>query len=273
MIVVLFALCLFFPVVFGSGLFNFFNNDRQIFWPVDVNGEDLNINFLWAEEAWIDTLHVTDLNVETVVDYNVVGDVNAAGSVEAGVCLVSDCLRSLSDRDNWIDMSGPIWEFNNFGIFVDNDIESDNDIVAGNDLSCVNDLDVGDDADIGGSLVVVDDVNVGGLFGVVGVSYFGDESVFASSVLVEGDANFVDIGFSGFIFGDGSKLTGIDSGGDGTTYTGTHPIEINSDANIISLASDFNEMYVSSFDLNLELDGGFANSVFLVSQLWDGGGA
>lgn len=273
LLIVFVLLCLLLPGVLGVGLFGFLDNERQIYWPSDLNGEDVNFFNLWAVEAWIDTLHVDDLNVTNITDYNVLGDVNATGSIEAGVCIVADCFASASDLDNWIDASGANWVFNGFGIDVDGDISSDSDIISGNNLSCVNDLDVGDNADIGGDLAVVGDVNVSGAFGVVGSSYFGGSSVFADTVWIEGDLNAVNIGFTGFIFGDGSKLTGITGGGGGGgIYTGEHPIEV-SDANVISLASDFNQMYVSQFDLNLDLDGGFANSVYLVLQSVDGGGA
>lgn len=227
----IFSLAMVFLLLLPSGFafFPFFSFPPQppaIFRRSDVNGEDVNVNILWAEEAWIDSLHVSDLNAETVTDYNVVGDVNAGGSIEAGVCFISDCFSSASDLDNWIDASGPKWEFNNFGIDVDGDIDGF-DISAENDLSCINDLEVGDNADIHGALVVDEDVNVGDDFGVMGVSFFGGNSVFVA------DANFSNIGFSGLIFGDGSKLT----------------------------------------NLNTDLDGGFANSVYLGSQKTDGGGA
>ena len=214
------VLCFCLPAVFGTGLFGFLDNERQIFWPTDINGEDVNVHFLWAEEAWIDTLFVEDLNVVSVNDYNVAGDVNATGSIEAGVCVISDCFSSVSDLDNWIDASGPIWFFNNFGIDVDGDISSDSDIFSGNDLSCVNDLDVGDDALIGG------DLNVTGNTGLMSDVWIGGD------LFVGGDSNFASLE-ADYFYGDGSGLTGILQ----------------------------------------NVDGGFANSVYLAAQSIDGGGA
>jgi len=144
-----FCLCL--PFVFGTGLFGFLENERQIYWPTDLNGEDVNFHFLWVDEAWITFLHATDVNV---TDLNVVGDINATGSIEADGCIISDCFSSASDRDRFIDASGPTWDFVDFGIDVDGDIDGF-DIVAENDLSCGNDLEVGDNADILGDLNVV----------------------------------------------------------------------------------------------------------------------
>jgi hypothetical protein len=73
-------------------------------------------------------------------------------------------------------------------------------------------------------------------------------------------------------------LTGISGSGDGIVYTGISPVSVDSDANTISLVSDFNDQYWSKTDLNIsdfniDVDGGFANSVYLISQLVDGGGA
>ena len=131
--------CLFIPTAFATGLFGFLDNGRQVLWPADVNGEDLNVGYvvvrdlnvledfntvtggfetLFADTAYITRLFSDDVNV---TDFNVAGDVNATGSIEAEGCMISDCFSSLSDRDNWIDASAPTWEFNNFGINVDGD--------------------------------------------------------------------------------------------------------------------------------------------------------
>ena len=86
------------------------------------------------------------------------------------------------------------------------------------------------DYNVTGDINASGDVNISGNLSVTGNSFLHNTLVF--------DLNAVNIGFTGFIFGDGSKLTGI-----------------------------------ASSDANAELDGGFAASVYLVSQYWDGGGA
>ena len=111
-----FVVCFLLPFVFGTGLFGFLENERQIYWPTDLNREDVNFHILWADEAWITTLHAVDINATNVTDFNVTGDVNSTGNVAADICFVSDCFSSASDLDNWIDASGPNWVFNNFSL-------------------------------------------------------------------------------------------------------------------------------------------------------------
>jgi len=60
-----------FPFVFGSDLFGLLDNDREIYWPADINGEDINVGNLYADAAWITRLHAVDVNV---MDINVAGD-------------------------------------------------------------------------------------------------------------------------------------------------------------------------------------------------------
>jgi len=231
---------LFFPFVFGSSLFGLLDNDRTVFWPADINGEDINVSSLWADVAWINHLFYVDINVS---DFNVVGDmnvtgsavidgdlivggdINAGGSIDAGVCFVSDCFSSATNLNRWLDASGANWELNGVGLWASGDIESDSTVIA-SDLYASNDLEVVDDTLMGG------DLNVGGSFGVVSSSFFSGLSTFILGMLVVGDANFGNIEADHY-FGDGSNLTGIAQ----------------------------------------NLDGGFANSVYLVVQNVDGGGA
>ena len=68
---------------------------------------------------------------------------------------------------------------------------------------------------------------------------------------VRGDANFVNVQ-ANYFFGDGSGITGLSYSSILRTYTGTHPIEIDSDTNIVSLATDFNDSYYNKFNDSLQ---------------------
>ena len=203
--------CLF-PFVFSSSLFGFLDNDREIYWPADINGEDINVGVLYADTAWITRLFTDDINV-TNFDVNgdanfsgsvfVVGDINVGGSIEADGCVVSDCFSSASDRRNWLDLSGAIWELVRASLNVDGDVTSDSDIFAGNSLGCTGDLDVGDDA------IVRGDLNVVGSSGLLGDLFVGGVATFGDGVVMEGDSNFVNIGVL-----EGSYLNRVVATGD-----------------------------------------------------------
>ena len=256
--VVLFLGLLVLPVVFGSSLFGFLDNDRTIFWPADINGEDINVGNLYADAAWINHLFYVDINV---TDFNVVGDmnvtgsvvvdddlsvggdINAGGSIEAGVCVVSDCFSSSSNLNRWLDASGANWELNNAGLWVYGDIESGSTVIA-EDLYASNDLEVVDDSLLGG------DLNVGGNLGVGGNSFFSGLSTFIFGMLVVGDANFGNVEADHY-FGDGSGLTGVVG------------IPQNVDGGFASC------VYLASQND----DGGFANSTYYSGQSIDGGNA
>jgi len=152
-----------------------------IFRLSDVNGEDLNVQDILARNIDANSITLNYLVARNEIDFNILHNVNAVGFVESRSGFVSDLFCSFSDRENCIDASGPIWNFDNFGIVVDGDITGF-DITANNDLDVLNDLDVADDADIHGSLVV-------------------DETVTATGGFVASDdSNFTNIGASGGVF-------------------------------------------------------------------------
>ena len=88
----IFILLLLLPSVLG--FFPFFSFPPQppaIFRRSDVNGEDVNVHFLWADVAWITQLFSVDVNV---TDFNVTGDINATGSlgVDGGAFIAEDLI-------------------------------------------------------------------------------------------------------------------------------------------------------------------------------------
>ena len=152
-----------------------------IFRLSDVNGEDLNVQDILARNIDANSITLNYIVARNEVDFNILHDINATGFIETSSGFVSDSFCSFSDRDNCIDASGPVWNFVNFGINVDGDIDGF-DITANNNLDVLNDLDVADNVDIHGSLVV-------------------DETITATGgLLVSDDANFTNIGASGGVF-------------------------------------------------------------------------
>ena len=76
----------------------------------------------------------------------------------------------------------------------------------------------------------------------------------ANPILAQGEMGF-ELVTGKLKFGDGvTDWNGLayssGAGGAGATYTGIYPIVVAADANTISLANDFNQMYCSVFDLN-----------------------
>ena len=110
------------PSVFG--IFSFLSfppPPPPIFRLSDVNGQDLDVNNIWADDIFANNIDANSITINYVVarnevDFNILHDANFFGMVESIGGFVSDLFCSFSDRENCIDASGPVWQFDNFGI-------------------------------------------------------------------------------------------------------------------------------------------------------------
>jgi hypothetical protein len=230
----------------------------------DVNGEDLNIGYMYAREIEVETLIAgtieSDANV--VGDMNVGDDLLVGGDITFGGIIYGDGsgLTGVDAASGW-----PA------------DTTIDSNTVAYTSIQ----------ADLNTFYCILQDSNnpsrlTYSVLADLNSHFYGKQDInsqFASILSPNflGDANFESVE-ADYFYGDGSGLTGISGSGDGIVYTGISPVSVDSDANTISLVSDFNDQYWSKTDLNIsdfniDVDGGFANSVYLISQLVDGGGA
>ena len=102
----------FFPFVFGSSLFGFLDNDREIYWPADINGEDIDVGGLWADFVVVrgDANFFSNVGIDgdLYVDGNInfTGDVNISGFID---------VNGVSFLDGGIDASGDS-NFYNIGV-------------------------------------------------------------------------------------------------------------------------------------------------------------
>ncbi len=190
----------------GFALFSFLSfppPPPPIFRLSDVNGEDLNVQDILARNIDANSVTLNYLVARNEIDLNVLHDANFFGMVESIGGFVSDLFCSFSDRENCIDASGPVWSFDNFGIFVDGDIDGF-DITAGNDLDVTNDLDVVDDADIHGTLTADNLIVASGGIDASADSNFVNigvlQGAYFNRVNATGDSNFVSLAISGQTF-------------------------------------------------------------------------
>ncbi len=204
-----------------------------IFRLSDVNGEDLNVQDVIARNIDANSITVNYVVARNELDLNVLHDANFFGMVESLGGFVSDLFCSFSDRENCLDLSGPVWQLNNAGLFVDGDLTGF-DITANNDLDVTNDLDVLDNADIHGTLTADNlilasggiDASADSNFTVIGVSdsIFVNNNIYASRLVDKFGFGWLDL------TGDPYSFQGVD-------VELTQDLDVQGDANFQTGAS------------------------------------